>query len=174
MWRCHNAQTGSTLSSTSARGRGPGNLRLDGFSTAGHGETFHNTDQGLRPRHSHRQRLRVTPCSPRPRPRFRAGGTLVVMDPMEIARAYLKGRPPGPIAIGRSEATTSLLPIPAIGSIARGTQPLNCSMHAPWSRALNNSAIECRVLWNQFRDFAKDSWRSRRLLTCSRRGHRTE
>ena len=52
----------------------------------------------------------------------------------------------------------SLLPIPVIGSIARGTQRLSCSTHAPWSRALNNSAVECRVLWNQLPEFVKD-WR---------------
>ena len=34
---------------------------------------------------------------------------------------------------------------PVIGSIARGTQRLNCSMRA----VLNNSAAECRVLCNQ-------------------------
>ena len=51
---------------------------------------------------------------------------------------------------------SSPFPIPVIGSIARGTQRLNCSMHGPWSRALNNSAVECRVLWNQLPEFVKD------------------
>ena len=50
----------------------------------------------------------------------------------------------------------SLLPIPVIGSIARGMQRLNCSMHGPWSRALNNSAVDRRVLWNQLPELVKD------------------
>ena len=36
-----------------------------------------------------------------------------------------------------------LLPIPVNGSVASGTQWLNCSVHVPWSRALNNPAIAC-------------------------------
>ena len=28
--------------------------------------------------------------------------------------------------------------------------------HSTWSRALNNSAVECRVLWNQLPDLIKD------------------
>ena len=59
-------------------------------------------------------------------------------------------------AWARPAPVTSLLPIPVIGSIARGTQRLNCPMHAPWSRALNNSAVECRVLWNQLLESVKD------------------
>ena len=52
----------------------------------------------------------------------------------------------------------SPLRIPVIGSIARGDQRLNCStsMRGPWSRALNSSAVECRVLWNQLPEFVKD------------------
>ena len=50
-------------------------------------------------------------------------------------------------------AVSSLLPIPVIGSIARGTQRLNCSMRGSMERALNNSAVECRVLWNQLRNW---------------------
>ena len=50
----------------------------------------------------------------------------------------------------------SLFPIPEIGSMARGTQWPNCSVYGPWSRALNNSAIACRVLWNQLPELGKD------------------
>ena len=73
---------------------------------------------------------------------------------------------------------TSPLPTPAISSVARGTQRLNFSMRGPWSRALNNSAVEwsralnnsavewsralndsaveCRVLWNTLPELGKD------------------
>ena len=50
----------------------------------------------------------------------------------------------------------SRLPIPVIGSVARGTQRLNCSMRGSMERALNNSAVECRVLWNQLPELVKD------------------
>ena len=45
----------------------------------------------------------------------------------------------------------SPLRILVIGSVARGDQ---------WSRALSNSAIECRVLWNQLPELGKDCSRA--------------
>ena len=43
----------------------------------------------------------------------------------------------------RTGRGNSLLPIPVIGSIARGTQRLNCSTHAPW-------------IWNQLPELVED------------------
>ena len=50
--------------------------------------------------------------------------------------------------VGQGQVMVSRLPtiIPVIGSIARGTQRLNCSMRGSMGRAWNNSAVECRVL----------------------------
>ena len=70
------------------------------------------------------------------------------------SREGLQHGPPAPPPAPPLE--TSLLPIPAIGSIARGTQRLNCSMRGSMERALNNSAVECRVLWNQLPELVKD------------------
>ena len=60
---------------------------------------------------------------------------------------------------GRARRHVSSLvffPIPAIGSIARGTQWLSCSMHGSMGRTLNTSAIACRVLRNQLPELGKD------------------
>ena len=51
----------------------------------------------------------------------------------------------------------SLLTIPVTCSIARGAQWLNCSMYSPSSRALSNSAIASRVLWNQLPELIKET-----------------
>ena len=53
-------------------------------------------------------------------------------------------------------STASPFPILVIGSIARGTRRLNCSMRASTGRASSNSAVEYRVLWNQFPELRKD------------------
>ena len=58
--------------------------------------------------------------------------------------------------LSRSAVIISLLAIPVIGSIARGTQRLNCSMRGSMERALSNSAVECRMLWNQLPEVVKD------------------
>ena len=50
----------------------------------------------------------------------------------------------------------SLFPIPAIGTIERGTQWLNCLIYGPWSRTLNASAIACRVPRNRLPELRKD------------------
>ena len=55
------------------------------------------------------------------------------------------------------QAGTSPLPInPVIGSMARGTQRLSCSMGGSMGRALNDSAVGCRVLWNHLPELGED------------------
>ena len=65
-------------------------------------------------------------------------------------------------------AENSLVPIPVIAFIARGTQGLNCSVHGSMGRALNNSAVACRVPWNQLPAITGIG---KRLVTGAGRAH---
>ena len=99
--------------------------------------------------------LIYTPIMPRPAVAFEA----VFSSPLQ--RCVSTAAPIAallrlPLVTEPGPSATSLLLIPVIGSIARVIQRLNCSVRGSMERALNNSAVECRVLWNQSPELVKD------------------
>ena len=82
---------------------------------------------------------------------------------LQISKSVTKTKPLHYAVVGTEAGVKKLeqlaarpLRIPVIGSIARGTQQLNCSMRGSMGRALNTSAVACRVLWNQLPELGED------------------
>ena len=60
------------------------------------------------------------------------------------------------LALPGARGACSLLSVLVVGPVACGTQWLSCSMHGSMGRALNSSAVECRMLWDHITAIGQD------------------